>query len=233
MQALPATVPVTPSPVPAAFSRPHPAVLDAARSYTVRRGDTLTSIAAKLWGHPARWPLLWKANHIHNPNYIRAGQRLKVPADPAVSQHVVNEAYAAIPPPPPPPAPVTITVHAATQPAGFSDPVGTFTQNTQQATAQAEAPAPAAPAAAPVSAAPGGIWGCIAQHESGGNPAENTGNGFYGMYQFTPASWQAAGGGPGLPSSYSAAEQLRVAQNLQAMSGWGNWPVTSVACGAG
>jgi hypothetical protein len=75
------------------------------------------------------------------------------------------------------------------------------------------------------------VWSCIAAHESGGNPAEDTGNGFYGMFQFTESSWEGAGGGPGLPSSYSAATQLQVAEHLQQMQGWGAWPNTSRMCG--
>lgn len=99
-------------------------------------------------------------------------------------------------------------------------------RNAQQAPSTSPAPAQ------PSGAAPSGVWACIAQHESGGNPAENTGNGFYGLYQFTIGSWQAAGGPAGLPSNYSAAQQTAVAMRLQAMSGWGNWPVTSQECGA-
>jgi hypothetical protein len=98
-------------------------------------------------------------------------------------------------------------------------------RNAQQAPSTSPAPAQ------PSGPGPSGVWACIAQHESGGNPAENTGNGFYGLYQFTVGSWQAAGGPPGLPSNYSAAEQTAIAMRLQAMSGWGNWPVTSQECG--
>ena len=75
------------------------------------------------------------------------------------------------------------------------------------------------------------MWACIAQHESGGNPASNSGNGFYGAFQFTLASWQAVGGPPGLPSNYPLSVQLHYAEVLQAQSGWGNWPVTSQMCG--
>jgi Transglycosylase-like domain len=86
--------------------------------------------------------------------------------------------------------------------------------------------------AQPSGATPSGVWACIAQHESGGNPAANTGNGFYGAFQFTVASWQAVGGPSGLPSSYPLSVQLHYAEVLQARSGWGNWPVTSQMCGA-
>src|SRR5262249_29211645 len=87
---------------------------------------------------------------------------------------------------------------------------------------------------APASSGSGGsgTWACLAQHESRGNPATNTGNRHYGAFQDTIGSWQAAGGGPGLPSNYSYAEQLAVNQRIQAQQGWGAWPVTSRMCGA-
>ena len=50
------------------------------------------------------------------------------------------------------------------------------------------------------------IWAAIAQCESGGNPSTNTGNGYYGMYQFSLPTWQSVGG-TGLPSDASAEEQ--------------------------
>lgn len=60
--------------------------------------------------------------------------------------------------------------------------------------------------------------------ESGGNYATNTGNGFYGAYQFTKGSWGAVGGS-GLPSEASPGEQDRRALMLRNRSGTGNWPV--------
>ena len=78
---------------------------------------------------------------------------------------------------------------------------------------------------------PSGIWSCIARYESGGNPATDTGNGYYGMYQFTMGTWQAAGG-TGNPAAASAAEQTAVAQRVLQQQGWGAWPVTSRMCGA-
>ena len=80
------------------------------------------------------------------------------------------------------------------------------------------------------STAPGGIWACIRQHESGGNYATNTGNGYYGAYQFSLPTWQAVGG-QGLPSQASPAEQDARALTLQQRSGWGQWS-TARGCGA-
>jgi Spy/CpxP family protein refolding chaperone len=67
-------------------------------------------------------------------------------------------------------------------------------------------------------------WDAMAQCESGGNWNENTGNGFYGGLQFTPATW-AANGGVGSPAAASRDEQIRVARNVLHTQGIGAWPV--------
>jgi Transglycosylase-like domain len=77
-----------------------------------------------------------------------------------------------------------------------------------------------AAAAAPVSPALQAIAAC----ESGGNPATDTGNGFYGKYQFTLATWQSVGGS-GNPADASEAEQDRRAAELYGREGASPWPV--------
>jgi hypothetical protein len=64
----------------------------------------------------------------------------------------------------------------------------------------------------------------IADCESGGNPRTDTGNGFYGKYQFTLQTWQAVGGS-GNPAAAPEAEQDRRAAALYASAGAGQWPV--------
>jgi LysM repeat protein len=56
----------------------------AARTYTVRSGDTLSGIAARFYGNAADWPWLYHENEskISNPNDIYVGEVLTVPADP-------------------------------------------------------------------------------------------------------------------------------------------------------
>jgi uncharacterized protein YabE (DUF348 family) len=67
-------------------------------------------------------------------------------------------------------------------------------------------------------------WSALADCESGGNPAEDTGNGFYGMYQFTISTWDSLGGS-GLPSDASAGTQTALAEKLYSEAGAGQWPV--------
>lgn len=75
-----------------------------------------------------------------------------------------------------------------------------------------------------------GVWAALAECESGGDPTTNTGNGYYGLYQFSLPTWQAMGGS-GLPSEASAAEQTMRAQMLQEQSGWGQWPACAAKLG--
>jgi LysM repeat protein len=54
----------------------------AARSYTVRSGDSLSKIAEGYYGHAADWQWIYDANRskISNPNDIYVGERLTIPA---------------------------------------------------------------------------------------------------------------------------------------------------------
>jgi hypothetical protein len=66
-------------------------------------------------------------------------------------------------------------------------------------------------------------WDALADCESGGNWAANTGNGYYGGVQFSLSTWQAVGG-TGYPHEHSRETQIHFGQILQAQSGWGQWP---------
>jgi peptidoglycan hydrolase-like protein with peptidoglycan-binding domain len=68
--------------------------------------------------------------------------------------------------------------------------------------------------------------------ESGGNYATNTGNGYYGAYQFALATWRSLGYS-GRPDQASPATQDAAVRKLQARSGWGQWPACSRRYGLG
>lgn len=76
----------------------------------------------------------------------------------------------------------------------------------------------------------GSVWDRLAQCESHGNWATNTGNGYYGGLQFNLPTWQAYGG-TGYPHEHSRAEQIRVAENLRAARGYQPWPECSKKLG--
>ncbi|NMM88756.1 resuscitation-promoting factor [Rhodococcus sp. SRB_17] len=72
--------------------------------------------------------------------------------------------------------------------------------------------------------AAGHDWSGVANCESSGNWAANTGNGFYGGLQFTQSTWNAFGGS-GNAANASQSEQIRVAENVLEGQGVGAWPV--------
>lgn len=74
------------------------------------------------------------------------------------------------------------------------------------------------------------VWDRLAQCESGGNWAINTGNGYYGGLQFTLSSWSAVGGS-GYPHQATRSEQIMRGQRLQAQQGWGAWPACAAQLG--
>lgn len=70
-------------------------------------------------------------------------------------------------------------------------------------------------------------WDAVAQCESGGNWAINTGNGYQGGVQFTPSTWRAYGGGEFAPLANMASkeQQIIVAERTLRGQGIGAWPV--------
>ena len=54
------------------------------RTYIVRPGDTLASIAQQFYGNSADWPWLYYVNEsvVTNPNLIYVGEKLTIPSDP-------------------------------------------------------------------------------------------------------------------------------------------------------
>jgi resuscitation-promoting factor RpfA len=70
-------------------------------------------------------------------------------------------------------------------------------------------------------------WDAVAQCESGGNWAINTGNGFYGGLQFTEQTWLGYGGGAyaQYANQASRSEQIAIAEKVLAGQGIGAWPV--------
>jgi hypothetical protein len=120
------------------------------------------------------------------------------------------------------PAPTT------TAPTG---PPTTTTTSTTSTTAPVPTPTTsAAPAPAPAYVSTSGSFAELRECESGDNYSDDTGNGYYGAYQFSEATWQGLGYS-GLPSDASPSLQDQAAEQLQARSGWGQWPACSAELG--
>jgi nucleoid-associated protein YgaU len=73
-------------------------------------------------------------------------------------------------------------------------------------------------------------WDALAQCESGGNWATNTGNGYSGGLQFSPGTWSAYGG-TGSAADATREQQIAVAEQVQASQGWGAWPSCAAQLG--
>ena len=60
--------------------------------YTVKRGDTLWSIAHKFYGKGSQWHRIYEANRdkLPEPGRLRAGMQLQIPHEPTESSHATN-----------------------------------------------------------------------------------------------------------------------------------------------
>ena len=75
------------------------------------------------------------------------------------------------------------------------------------------------------------IWQRLRNCEAGGRYDRNSGNGYYGAYQFSAGTWRSLGY-KGLPHQAPPEVQDEAARKLQARSGWGQWPACSRRIGA-
>jgi LysM repeat protein len=179
-----------------------PAALPA--RYTVRSGDSLSTIAKHFYQNPDAWPVLYWANHskIRWANIIAAGQVLRVPAKPSRIPSAPAELG------PPAPKPVAAPVQQAA-PSSVSHSYST-----------AQAPAVTA---STYSGASGSFQACVIARESGGNSQVMNSSGHYGLYQFSASTWAAYGGNPADFGHASVGEQNQVFSNALARGGQSNW----------
>lgn len=81
LEYVPTTIVITGrSPARAAQQRQSTSSKPSGRKYTVRRGDTLSGIAARVLGDHRRWTEIATLNKIRDPNKIRVGQVLALPS---------------------------------------------------------------------------------------------------------------------------------------------------------
>ena len=88
------------------------------------------------------------------------------------------------------------------------------------------------------SADPGDPWQAVRECESGGDYGLDSGNGYYGAYQFLPETWDEAADGAGrdrwvgrLPNEAPPRVQNAVAEWLRVNSGLHHWPVCGTLYG--
>jgi LysM repeat protein len=164
--------------------------------YTVRSGDSLSSIAGRAYHNQNAWTVLYWANRskIHSANDIDVGQVLRIPVKPA-----------------------RIPAAPALQ-APTSAPAA------QTGTSAESAPAQATAGTSYSGGGAGGSFGqCVIARESGGQAQVMNGSGHYGLYQFSASTWAAYGGNPADFGNASVAEQNQVFNNAVASGGQSNW----------
>ena len=121
-------------------------------------------------------------------------------------------------------APTTPSASPSTTPTTTTPPTSTTTTPPTTTTTTTAPPATSSGAGA------GGVWYELRMCESGDNYQADTGNGFYGAYQFSQQTWTELGY-PGRPDLEPPAMQNAAAQKLQAEAGWGQWPACSAELG--
>ena len=165
--------------------------------YTIQSGDSLSSIAVKVYHKQNAWPVLYWANRdkVHWANVVSAGQVLKVPALPAKI----------------PAAPGQLGPAAAPAPA------------LAMASGPGQATAAVSGGTYSGGSAGGSFGACVIARESGGNSQVMNSSGHYGLYQFSASTWQAYGGSAASFGNASVAQQNQVFSNAVARGGQSNW----------
>jgi len=175
------------------------------RYYTVRPGDTLSSLAKRFYGSADLWPALWWVSKakIPNPNVLRAGQVIKIdPWHPGYAW-LAHAALQAIPAPPPP---LRHEAATARQSAGSYRTVssGGYSGNVSAGSYS-------------------GYQACVVERESGGQSQVMNASGHYGLYQFDAGTWASGGGSAADFGHASVAEQNRVFAAVYAARGTQPW----------
>ena len=166
---------------------------------TVRTGDTLSGIAA---AHHMSWEALYAAppnrSRIQDPNVVTTGERLRIPADPALWA----SKYA------PPQAPA--------QPAATQAPAQGPTSQAQGSTGQAPASSSSGAASSSTSGT-SSFEQCVAWRESSNTPTDPG-----GLYGILPSTW-ASLGYSGTAGQASVAQQQAAFNRLYAEHGTQPW----------
>jgi hypothetical protein len=163
------------------------------RTYTVRKGDSLWSIAAQ---EHVNWYNLVADNHLQLDSAVYPGIVLTLPEP---GQHVNTSVLVS--------SPVTATAS---------------TSGSSPATSTESQVAPTTTTVTP-SNGMSSFEQCVISRESGGNPQVTNGSGHYGLFQFSESTWVAYGGNPAEFGDASAAEQEQVFDNAMARGGESNW----------
>ena len=181
-------------------------------SYTVRSGDSLSSIAGRFYHKQNAWPVLYWANHskVRWANVLGVGQVLKIPAKPAKI----------------PAAPGALGPAAGAAPPGSPRPPGRPGVRTRAGRARGGEQL--------LGRLAGGSFGqCVIARESGGNSQVMNSSGHYGLYQFSESTWvgirrfgrrlrarQRGRAEPGVRQRTGAGRAVQLVRLRRLLTGW-------------
>ncbi len=151
-------------------------------SWTIKEGDSLASIARASYGDESYWTTVWNDNPwIEAPYTVEDGWvlliRQKVPVTPEELRPELKERVAS--------------------PISYVYMPGTVSQQVQVTPApmNPEVTVTPTPGVVPTSGAAGPLTeeqlNYLGNCEAGMNPARNSGNGYYGAFQFSPGTWNS------------------------------------------
>lgn len=189
-----------------AAARVRAAAIAAALTYTVKTGDSMSSVAQRHCGASRDWTGIYAASRArgwtgHNANSLSAGQHLWLSCSYAPSM-------LRFAPAPPPPPPVVRVVSAVRSSGHVYRHYRTYHR---------------VYAASGTYHGSGSMEQCIISRESGGNSQVMNSSSHYGLFQFSASTWAGSGGNPADFGHASVAEQVRVFHNAVAARGYSDW----------
>ncbi len=180
-------LPATPNPTPG-YSFSQVITNDAYSNYIVQEGDYLSLIAAAYYGSEDYWTNIWNDNpEIENAGELEANWVLKIrntktalpeALKPELEERIAGSSAVveAIP------VPIQVVPAAVVSPNVTQAPVVT-----QPVVVQTNSAAPSSLNEAQIN--------YLGSCEAGMDPAKNTGNGYYGAFQFSAGTWNSMGTG--------------------------------------
>ncbi len=151
-------------------------------SWIVKEGDSLASIARISYGDESYWTTLWNDNPwIEDPYLVEDGYVLLIrPKAPVTPEELRSELK-----------------ERMTSPIAYVYVPGIVAQQVQVTTTSIKPDVTATPT--PVAVIKSGASGPLTEEqlnylgncEAGMNPARNSGNGYYGAFQFSPGTWNS------------------------------------------
>ena len=180
------------------------------QDYVIRPGDTLSGIAQKLCGAAGDWAQVWHANpRITDPDLIYAGYQLTVACSGGQGAVLTAAAAASVP---------------SSDGASDEDDGSSLASAGSSPSLSSGSSASSPGGGSYVNPASySGFQACVISRESGGNSQVMNSTGHYGLYQFSPSTWAAAGGNPNDFGHASVAEQNQVFAQAYAAFGTSPW----------